>query len=181
MPCKPSAPMISTSGLQERLREQKLLVGRLVSEGKDASEANAKLYDLSKASSEIRRKTHFFRHPVASRPRSLPLSVRSPASTFRRLGCSSISFFGFGIALLFTFLPELSMTAAMTETGQTSTRWACCCLTLIASMPARTVDSTSVSVAPDRKRHGGGGRRLVWPRDFVALATSRTCRHPDDA
>lgn len=53
-----SAEDLDEASLQKRLEEQKLLVGRLVSEGKDASEANAKLYDLSKALSEIRRKNN---------------------------------------------------------------------------------------------------------------------------
>jgi hypothetical protein len=39
---------LDEASLQKRIEEQKLLVDRLVSEGKDASEANAKLYDLSK-------------------------------------------------------------------------------------------------------------------------------------
>ena len=49
---------LDEASLQKRLEEQKLLVDRLVSEGKDASDANAKLYDLSKALSKIRRKNN---------------------------------------------------------------------------------------------------------------------------
>ena len=53
-----SAEDLDEASLQKLLEEQKLLVGRLVSEGKDASEANAKLYDLSKALSKIQRKNN---------------------------------------------------------------------------------------------------------------------------
>jgi hypothetical protein len=52
-----SADALDEASLQKRLEEQKLLVARLVSEGKDATNANAKLYDLGKALSEIRSKT----------------------------------------------------------------------------------------------------------------------------
>jgi hypothetical protein len=48
---------LDEANLQKRLEAQKLVVARLVSEGKDATNANAKLYDLSKALSEIRSKT----------------------------------------------------------------------------------------------------------------------------
>jgi hypothetical protein len=49
---------LDEASLVKRLEAQKLLVARLVSEGKDASAANAKLYNLSNALSEIRRKTN---------------------------------------------------------------------------------------------------------------------------
>ena len=48
---------LDEASLAKRLEEQKLLVARLVSEGKDASAANATLYELSKTLSEIQRKT----------------------------------------------------------------------------------------------------------------------------
>ena len=49
---------LDEASLAKRLETQKLLVARLVSEGKDATEANAALYELSKALSEFRRKTN---------------------------------------------------------------------------------------------------------------------------
>ena len=49
---------LDEASLARRLEAQKLVVARLVSEGKDASAANATLYELSKALSEIRRKTN---------------------------------------------------------------------------------------------------------------------------
>jgi hypothetical protein len=52
-----SAEYLDEANLQKRLEEQKRLVARLVSEGKDATDANARLYDLSKALSETRNKT----------------------------------------------------------------------------------------------------------------------------
>ena len=42
------------ASLEKRLEAQKQSVARLISEGKDAIEANAKLYQLSKALAEIR-------------------------------------------------------------------------------------------------------------------------------
>lgn len=48
---------LDVASLQQRIEEQKLFVARLVREGKDASGANAMLYELSKALSEIRCKT----------------------------------------------------------------------------------------------------------------------------
>jgi hypothetical protein len=42
------------TSLDQCLEKQKQLVARLVSEGKDAIAANAKLYELSKALAEIR-------------------------------------------------------------------------------------------------------------------------------
>jgi len=52
-----SAPdELAEASLQKRLQTQKLLVERLVSEGKDASDANATLYELSKALHDLRRK-----------------------------------------------------------------------------------------------------------------------------
>jgi hypothetical protein len=49
---------LDEASLAKRLEAQKELVARLISEGKDASAANATLYELSKAVSEIRRKTN---------------------------------------------------------------------------------------------------------------------------
>ena len=43
---------LDVASLAARLEAQKLVVARLVSEGKDASDANAKLYELSKALDE---------------------------------------------------------------------------------------------------------------------------------
>jgi len=51
------AEQLDEASLAKRLAAQKELVARLISEGKDASAANASLYDLSKALSEIGRKT----------------------------------------------------------------------------------------------------------------------------
>ena len=48
------------ANLWKRLEQQKVLVERLVAEGKDATSANAILYELSKAFSELR--------PRASKP-----------------------------------------------------------------------------------------------------------------
>jgi hypothetical protein len=42
------------ASLEVRLAAQKQLVARLISEGKDATEANTQLYELSKALAEIR-------------------------------------------------------------------------------------------------------------------------------
>jgi hypothetical protein len=42
------------TSLDQRLEKQKQLVARLVSEGKDPIDANAKLYELSKSLAEIR-------------------------------------------------------------------------------------------------------------------------------
>ncbi len=53
-----SPEQVDEASLAKRLEAQKLLVARLVSEGKDATEANAALYELSKALSELRRKTN---------------------------------------------------------------------------------------------------------------------------
>jgi hypothetical protein len=43
------------ASLEKRLEAQKQLVARLISEGKDAIEANGKLYELSNALAEIPR------------------------------------------------------------------------------------------------------------------------------
>ena len=48
---------LDEASLANRLEEQKQLVARLVSEGKDASDANAALYKLGKALEDIRRKS----------------------------------------------------------------------------------------------------------------------------
>ena len=48
---------LDEASLANRLEEQKQLVARLVSEGKNASDANATLYALGKALEDIRRKT----------------------------------------------------------------------------------------------------------------------------
>ena len=48
---------LDEASLAKRLEEQKQLVARLVSEGKDASDANAALYKLGKALEDIRRKS----------------------------------------------------------------------------------------------------------------------------
>ena len=48
---------LDVASLAKRLEEQKQLVARLVSEGKDASDANATLYALGKALEDIRRKS----------------------------------------------------------------------------------------------------------------------------
>lgn len=48
---------LDEASLQKRLEAQKLLVARLVAEGKDATNANATLYELGKAL-EDRRKTN---------------------------------------------------------------------------------------------------------------------------
>jgi hypothetical protein len=45
---------LDEASLKMRLAAQKQLVARLVSEGKDATEANTQLYELSKALAEIR-------------------------------------------------------------------------------------------------------------------------------
>ena len=47
---------LDEASLQTRVEEQKLFVARLVSEGKDASGANAILYELCKTLSDIRSK-----------------------------------------------------------------------------------------------------------------------------
>ena len=52
-----TSEQLDDANLAARLEAQKLVVARLVSEGKDASEANAALYELSKALDE-RRKTN---------------------------------------------------------------------------------------------------------------------------
>ena len=44
---------LDEASLEARLAAQKQLVARLISEGKDATEANRKLYELSKALAEI--------------------------------------------------------------------------------------------------------------------------------
>lgn len=46
---------LDDANLAARLEAQKLVVARLVSEGKDASDANATLYELSKALDERNR------------------------------------------------------------------------------------------------------------------------------
>jgi hypothetical protein len=51
------AEQLDEASLAKRLEAQKEFVARLISEGKDASDANAALYELSKALSEIRGKT----------------------------------------------------------------------------------------------------------------------------
>ena len=48
---------VDEASLAKRLEEQKQLVARLVSEGKDASDANVTLYALGKALEDIRRKS----------------------------------------------------------------------------------------------------------------------------
>ena len=45
---------VAEISLENRLAAQKELVARIISEGKDATEANAQLYELSKALAEIR-------------------------------------------------------------------------------------------------------------------------------
>ena len=50
------AEQLDEASLAKRLEAQKEFVARLISEGKDASAANATLYELSKVLSEIRRK-----------------------------------------------------------------------------------------------------------------------------
>ena len=50
------AVQLDEASLAQRLEAQKEFVARLISEGKDASSANALLYELSKAQSERRRK-----------------------------------------------------------------------------------------------------------------------------
>ena len=50
------AVQLDEASLAQRLEAQKEFVARLISEGKDASSANALLYELSKALSEMRRK-----------------------------------------------------------------------------------------------------------------------------
>ena len=50
------AEQLDEASLAKRLEAQKEFVARLISEGKDATAANAALYELSKALSEIRRK-----------------------------------------------------------------------------------------------------------------------------
>ena len=52
------AEQLDEASLAKRLEAQKEFVARLISEGKDASDANATLYELSKALSEIRRKAN---------------------------------------------------------------------------------------------------------------------------
>ena len=44
---------VAEISLENRLAAQKELVARIISEGKDATEANAQLYELSKALAEI--------------------------------------------------------------------------------------------------------------------------------
>ena len=51
------AEQLDEASLAKRLEAQKEFVARLISEGKDATAANAALYELSKALSEIPRKT----------------------------------------------------------------------------------------------------------------------------
>ena len=51
------AEQLDEASLAKRLEAQKEFVARLISEGKDASAANAALYELSKALSEMRRTT----------------------------------------------------------------------------------------------------------------------------
>ena len=48
---------LDEASLAKRLEEQKQLVACLVSEGKDASDANVTLYALGKALEDIRRKS----------------------------------------------------------------------------------------------------------------------------
>jgi hypothetical protein len=50
-----AAEQLDEASLATRLEAQKELVARLISEGKDATEANASLYELSTALAEIRR------------------------------------------------------------------------------------------------------------------------------
>ena len=45
---------LDEASLEVSLAAQKVLVAQLISEAKDATEANAKLYELSKALAEIR-------------------------------------------------------------------------------------------------------------------------------
>jgi hypothetical protein len=44
---------VAETSLENRLAAQKELVARIISEGKDATEANAQLYELSKALAEL--------------------------------------------------------------------------------------------------------------------------------
>ena len=48
---------LDEASLAKRLEEQKQLVARLVSEGKDATDANATLYALGKALEDVRCKS----------------------------------------------------------------------------------------------------------------------------
>ena len=52
---------VAETSLENRLAAQKELVARIISEGKDATEANTQLYELSKALAEIR-------HELSSNP-----------------------------------------------------------------------------------------------------------------
>ena len=67
---------LDEASLEVRLAAQKQLVARLISEGKDATEANTQLYELSKALAEIRRELST--NPTATGAPGTPRLMSTP-------------------------------------------------------------------------------------------------------
>ena len=69
---------VDDASLEKRLAAQKQLVARLISEGKDATEANRKLYELSKALAEIQHELST--NPTTTDVLRAPLPIQNPCT-----------------------------------------------------------------------------------------------------
>ncbi len=69
---------VAEISLENRLAAQKELVARIISEGKDATEANAQLYELSKALAEVQHE------PCTKASTRLPAPPSTPPPTRSR-------------------------------------------------------------------------------------------------
>ena len=69
---------LDVASLEVRLAAQKQLVARLISEGKDATEANTQLYELSKALAQIRHELST--NPTTTDVLRAPLPIQNPCT-----------------------------------------------------------------------------------------------------